>query len=170
MGGTDKAVCLGVAELACLGMGGGAGGRVWHRPRCLCPSLSRKPSPGVSSRATSVLLEALPPGRSPGSTSGRLPSWGRGGPGGQPLTCCCLVFSDWIFVSVKPSAGQALAPGLIGATCGASLVKSTPLEYYLSVNLSRLLYGPLLSPPHPPRNFPWSFLPAFLHPAKPPPP
>jgi len=131
---------------------------------CPCPSLSKKLSPGVSSRTTSVLLEALSPGQSPGSISGRLPSWGRGWPGGQPLTGCCLVFSDWIFVSVKPSAAQALAPGLIGATCSASLVKSTPLEYYLSVNLSRLLYGPLLSAP--PRNFPWSFLPAFLHPAK----
>ena len=133
---------------------------------CPCPSLSKKLSPGVSSRTTSVVLEALSPGQSPGSISGRLPSWGRGWPSGQPLTGCCLVFSDWIFVSVKPSAAQALAPGLIGATCSASLVKSTPLEYYLSVNLSRLLYGPLLSAP--PRNFPWSFLPAFLHPAKPP--
>lgn len=128
---------------------------MWHLPPCPCPSLSKKPSPGVSSRTTSVLLEALSPGRSPGSISGRLPSWGRGGPGGQPLTCCCLVFSDWIFVSVKPSAAQALAPGLIGATCGASLVKSTPLEYYLSVNLSRLLYGPLLSTP--PTEFPLEF-------------
>lgn len=90
-------------ELVSLDMGGGVV-RVAFSP-FPCPSLSEKPSPGVSSCATSVLLEALSPGRSPGSISGRLPSWGSG----QPLTGCCLVFSDWIFVSVKPSAAQALA-------------------------------------------------------------
>lgn len=48
----------------------------------------------------------------------------------------------------NPSQPRLPRPGRIGAAWGASLVKSTPLEYYLSVNLSELLYGPLLSPPH----------------------
>lgn len=56
MGGTDKAVFLGLAVTELRVFRTWGRWCVWHFPLFPCPSSSEKPSPGVSSCATSVLL------------------------------------------------------------------------------------------------------------------
>lgn len=149
---------LGITGLVCLEVGG-MRGMWWTQPGLRC---CLKPGPVFSGGGP-----CKEPTGSYLSRSAcrkhlrRLPSGERRGC--RAASACLAVVWFSLTGSLFPVNPEPRG-SCLGSLCAAwspSLVKSTPLQYYLSVNLSKLLYSPLLSSP--PRNFPWSFLPAVLH-------